>query len=214
MLVALSEDGGRTWTTKELPGTLPHDDDGPPWGTIGYSVARQAPNGVIHLATSKTDPIYHFELNEAWILDAEAGMEPAVADGSARLVSAKKYLENWPDGTPRHVWSGGPVAGGRYLLDGEESWYFRDGRLHYHVSWESGRKVGTETLWNQSGKRRWEWSYAGDGLAKWKQYYPDGVLKSESTWRDYRLHGVARRWDQVGHLISDWHFEDGYGEPE
>jgi hypothetical protein len=36
--------------------------------TLGYCVARQAQDGLIHIITSRTRPSVHFELNEAWIL--------------------------------------------------------------------------------------------------------------------------------------------------
>ncbi|MBI3117062.1 MAG: hypothetical protein HYZ00_00135, partial [Candidatus Hydrogenedentes bacterium] len=36
--------------------------------TLGYAVAVQGPNEVIHLLTSMNHPNLHFALNEAWIL--------------------------------------------------------------------------------------------------------------------------------------------------
>lgn len=60
--VALSDDDGETWRIKRLPGTyVPHRKR----ASVGYCVARQAPNGVIHLITSLNKPARHYELNEA-----------------------------------------------------------------------------------------------------------------------------------------------------
>jgi formylglycine-generating enzyme required for sulfatase activity len=55
--VALSDDDGETWTKRQLPNLT----------TVGYTTATQAPNGVIHVVTSKSDPAVHIELNEAWV---------------------------------------------------------------------------------------------------------------------------------------------------
>jgi formylglycine-generating enzyme required for sulfatase activity len=211
VLVALSEDGGRTWITKELMGTLPHDDDQPPWGTIGYSVARQAPDGIIHLATSKTDPIIHFELNEAWILDANAGED--LSPDPIQRDTLKSYEETWPDGRPRHLWRGGVTDSGNWVLDGEERWNFADGRLQYRVLWDSGKKAGRETYWDPTGIRLWEWQHKPGGASTWRQFHPNGRIKAESTWREMRLEGMARRWDVAGQLISAWKFTDGHGRP-
>ncbi len=67
--VALSEDDGETWTTRRLPG----------FTTVGYTTATQAPDGVIHIVTSKNAPDYHIELNEAWVRDEPRGASRAMA---------------------------------------------------------------------------------------------------------------------------------------
>jgi hypothetical protein len=63
--VALSDDEGETWRIKKLIGTQRGNKLN---DTLGYCVARQAPEGLIHIITSRTRPSVHFELNEAWIL--------------------------------------------------------------------------------------------------------------------------------------------------
>ncbi len=57
--VALSDDDGETWKTRQLPNLV----------TVGYTTATQAPNGVIHIVTSKNQPDLHIELNEQWVLE-------------------------------------------------------------------------------------------------------------------------------------------------
>src|SRR5262249_14369568 len=93
--VALSGDEGRTWKIKTLPGTLHHEawthGSRPGWnerrhgeGTLGYTVATQAPNGIIHLITSMNHPSQHFEMNEAWILsDSTEQTRPAASGARA-----------------------------------------------------------------------------------------------------------------------------------
>ena len=71
--VALSDDEGETWRIKTLiqtrRGKKLND-------TLGYCVARQGPNGVIHLITSRTHPCLHYEMNEAWILSDTTEVHP------------------------------------------------------------------------------------------------------------------------------------------
>ena len=82
-LVALSDDDGATWTTRQLPNLV----------TVGYTTATQAPNGVIHIVTSKNDPPVHIELNEAWAL--HGGAEDPDARGQYRLEGTQTFT--YPD---------------------------------------------------------------------------------------------------------------------
>ena len=70
--VALSDDDGVTWKTRQLPNLV----------TVGYTTATQAPNGVIHVVTSKNDPPVHIELNEAWVI--QGGPESPAPPGCSR----------------------------------------------------------------------------------------------------------------------------------
>ena len=67
--VALSDDDGETWKTRQLPNIV----------TVGYTTATQAPNGVIYIVTSKNQPAVHIELNETWVL--EGGTEASEGFG-------------------------------------------------------------------------------------------------------------------------------------
>src|SRR5436190_24292744 len=79
-IVALSDDDGETWRTRKLPGTQPHETPARAkqlgGGTLGYTVARQAPNGVIHLIATMTEPCLHFEFNEEWIQRGDEHIAP------------------------------------------------------------------------------------------------------------------------------------------
>ena len=178
--VALSDDEGRTWKQKTLPGTLPHEAftlQRKGWsrayhgeGTLGYTVAAQAPNGLIHLISSMNHPSLHWEMNEAWILSDSTGETPTAAP------SGPTWQESalWPDGKPRARWSGRSEDGGRYVLDGPETWYAEDGAKLYEATWRDGRKTGREIWWSAAGVKIWEWDHRPDGSSTWTQYWPNG----------------------------------------
>ena len=215
--VALSSDEGKTWEVKTLPGTLPHESWTMPeralWksktgggdGTLGYAVAAQAPNGLIHLVTSMNHPSLHFEMNEAWILSGET-VETAVSFSAGRILSSK---ETYPDGKTKAAWSGIIEDAGRYVLDGRETWYYEDGSKQYEANWSKGVKTGQEAFRNRAGNQEWAWRHAADGSSVWTQYWPNGARKSESSWRGHRAAGPATLWAPDGKLIQRREFRDG-----
>jgi hypothetical protein len=220
--VALSKDEGQTWTIKTLPGTLPHETKvlpglKEPWGapkhdagTLGYSVARQAPNGVIHLVTTMNHPALHFEMNEAWILETHEtnalGSSTASASGPAgMLVSEEKYA----GGAIKAKWSGRKHPDGRYLLHGQQTFFYENGPKQWEASFDDGRKVGTESLWDRESRKVWIWEHQHNGTSRWTQFWANGQKKHESTWRDGRCEGVAKHWDRHGKLTGQFEFKDG-----
>ncbi len=58
-------------------------------GTLGYVTARQAPNGVIHILTTETQPCLHYELNEAWIFSDAGDIAPETSGGMSQKVFGK-----------------------------------------------------------------------------------------------------------------------------
>jgi hypothetical protein len=66
--------------------------------TVGYTTATQAPNGVIHVVTSKSSPPVHIELNQQWVLNG--GPEAAGPEGQYRLEGKQSFA--YPDG--RKMW--------------------------------------------------------------------------------------------------------------
>lgn len=214
--VALSEDEGRTWKIKKLPGALPHEGwtlkERQGWtrfyhgdATLGYSVAAQGPNGVIHLMTSMNHPSLHFEMNEAWIL-SDAGELPAPDVGAGRTVQGE---EKYPDGGIKARWSGKVLPEGRFLLDGSETWYFPGGAKQYEVQWRNGVKTGLEILWREDGGKIWQWEHRADGVSVWTQYWPNGRPKRVSQWKDGRCTGTARYWGPDGALRAEHEFREG-----
>jgi len=202
---ALSEDEGENWLIKKLVGTLPHELDHL-HDTLGYSVARQAPNGIIHLITTMNTPCLHFELNEAWILNERAGFD---AYSQVELSDVSKLDERHPSGRTKAKWSGGVSPDGAYLLHGRQIWYYENGQQQWEVRYKAGRKVGYEAYWNEDGSVAWQWQHHLDGTSIWTQYRPTGDKKSESVWRNFRLDGVARRWNCAGEPIGEARFVDG-----
>lgn len=202
--VALSEDEGNTWHIKKLAGALPHEHDQRD-PTIGYSAASQAPNGVIHLITTMNSPSLHFEMNEAWIL---ADSEKIITE-IPEVNDVKSFELFYPRGELERKWEAGTASEGRYLLHGNDTWYYKNGLVKWEVKYEAGNKVGRENFYSEEGSLLWSWNHREDGISVWTQYYPNGNKKSISSWRDGKCEGTAQRWDINGSLISEKEFESG-----
>jgi hypothetical protein len=218
--VALSEDEGETWLVKRLEGAEEHESTERRaemrGETIGYSVARQAPNGIIHLITSMNQQALHFALNEAWILTADApatGNPPAatatLGSTATSIAEVRGYEELFPDGRVRATWSGGLADDGRWLLHGPEVWSYPSGARQWEVTYEMGRKVGKEAFWRADGSLLWTWDHRPDGTHVWTRFWPNGEKRSESTWRDLRAEGTAMEWSPSGDVVRRVNFEDG-----
>ncbi len=214
--VGLSDDEGETWTLKHLSTALPHDRwifrDRPGYvpsvlkeGTLGYTIAAQGDNGVIHVITCRNYPAQHFELNEAWILDPAAGVSTATAADSP----VRTQRENYPNGAPKTEWSVRADHTGRLALHGVETHWHPTGAKSYEATWRDGRRTGSETAWDESGRRLWQRDYRADGTNVWMQFRADGSKRSESTWHGMRCDGPARQWDRAGNLVAERMFRDG-----
>jgi formylglycine-generating enzyme required for sulfatase activity len=214
--VALSDDEGRTWKVKKLPGAMPHEawvmPKRPLWnegrhgeGTLGYSVAAQAPNGIIHLITSMNHPSQHFELNEAWILSDRTEQTKVERAGAQAPAGDLKYA----DGKARGSWSAKVSDSRGYVLDGPERWFYPNGAKQYSVEWNQGEKTGTETLWRADGSVVWQWEHRADGVSVWTQYWTNGKKKSESNWQNRRCVGRASAWTSDGKMSGSFEFENG-----
>ncbi|HEY3840808.1 MAG TPA: SUMF1/EgtB/PvdO family nonheme iron enzyme [Bryobacteraceae bacterium] len=154
--VAVSDDDGVTWTQRDLPGIT----------TVGYTTATQAPNGIIHVVTSKNKPDYDIELNEAWVM--EGGPETSV---EAAVTGVKSSREK------QATWSGGYTSDHRYLLDGPQVFYFANGKKQWEANFKAGRHVGMETLWDENGRQIWQKTYSSDGAWTWR------FGSAMSTWK-------------------------------
>ncbi|MGO9259165.1 MAG: SUMF1/EgtB/PvdO family nonheme iron enzyme [Bryobacteraceae bacterium] len=138
-LVALSDDDGATWTTRQLPNIV----------TVGYTTATEAPNGVIHIVTSKNEPPVHIELNETWVLRGAA--ENVEARGQFRLEGTQTFY--FPD--RRKQWEVTYEHGRKtgvetfWDADGRKQWersYQRDGAWTWKIFDRAGRVIA-ESLW-------------------------------------------------------------------
>ncbi len=164
--VALSDDDGETWTTRQLPNLT----------TVGYTTATQAPNGVIHIVTSKSDPAVEIELNEAWV--REGGAESPAPLGSRPV---HRFVERYPSGQVKATWG---MANG--LLEGEQAFYYPDGRKEWEATFDGGRKTGLEIWWSPEGRKQWEKRYTGDTWT-WAIFDAAGRAMAESRWRGKQL---------------------------
>jgi hypothetical protein len=210
--VALSEDDGNTWHIRKLPGAQEHENgpnffNGLPGATtLGYSVARQASNGLIHLITTMNRPCLHFEMNEAWILSDDTSPrsdKELMASTAQNIQDIRDYVERYPDASPRITWSAGRGDDGRYLLHETETWHYPDGKKQYEVHYALGCKMGIETLWRPDGSKQWEWDHALNGESRWTQWWENGTKKAESTWRDFHAIGIARTWNRGSELCVE-----------
>ena len=175
--VAISTNNGTSWHIKPLPVQLPNHDRGTN-GTLGYVTARQAPNGVIHVLTTETQPCLQYELNEAWIFSDAGDVAP---ENSGGLV--KEYSETYPDGRIRSQWSARICPHGRYLLDGPETDFYDNGVKQHEVVYANGRKTGPEVFYSTAGNVLWSWQHdMKNNRAVWTQFWPDGQPKVRSTW--------------------------------
>jgi len=212
-LVALSDDEGETWTIKKIPTALPHEClcwDCGNVGTLGYSAARQAANGIIHVITTMNRPCQHFEFNEAWILDPDAG--PNLPPDPCTSGTVNDYQEDYPGGATKATWSAKTCDDGRYLLHGPETWYYESGRKQYEVAWYNGHKVGAETYWGPDGVKQWSWDHdEPNDTSVWTQWWPNGLKRVESHWRYGGMfaHGDSYFWDMCGTPQEAWNFSDG-----
>ena len=215
--VAISKDNGASWHIKTLPVQLPNHDRGTN-GTLGYVTARQAPNGVIHILTTVTQPCLHYELNEAWVFSNDGDIAPENSGGSV-----KQFSEKFANGKIRSQWSARICPGGRYLLNGKETDFYETGAKQREVSYANGRKAGDETFWLPDGKKLWSWSHdLKRNRGVWTQYWPNGGKKVESTWsskpeaRDLKrsffglvADGAVHQWSEDGGLKYSGSFANG-----
>ena len=210
--VALSDDDGETWLIKKLSGAQKHENE--PVITVGYSAARQGPDGLIHLITSMNRPCLHFAMNEAWILEKDS-KEFTMSDAELMVPKAKSvsntktYTEKYSNGNTKVTFTGGVADNGRFLLDGTETWYYEDGTMQRKANYKLGRKVATEIYLSRDGTKLWQWEYNDDGTGIWTQYWPNGNKKAESTWKNFKCEGVATLWDRNGKVISSTEFANG-----
>ncbi len=181
--VALSDDDGKTWTMKNLP---------PDIGTVGYTTATQGINGTIHIVTSKNSPNFEIELNEAWVLDKNAGEDAGAISDHATVAETSSFIERYPDSQQiMGKWSAGRASDGRTLLNGPEEFYYPNGKLMYSADFSAGRKIGEEKYLRENGTPFWTKTYSADGAGSetwtWQNYDDAGNKTTTSTWNNKTL---------------------------
>jgi hypothetical protein len=216
-IVAISKDNGKTWHIKRLPVELPHERDRRN-GTLGYEAVRQAPNGVVHVLATMTNPCLHYEFNEAWVFSDAGDVLPETTGGRVR-----KYTENYPSGARHATWSARICPNGRYLLDGPEMTYYQDGRKEHEITYASGRKTGVEKFWAPDGTKLWSWTHDPEhNVSKWVHFWSNGRKRIESNWntkpsaRDLDrsffglvANGPVYHWNRDGNASQAYGFTNG-----
>lgn len=172
--VALSNDDGGTWTIKRLPANVV---------TVGYTTATQSADGLIHVVTSKNQPNFEIELNEAWVMDSTAGVSPEPT-GIARV---ERHTERYADGRVKAMWGNGRASDGRILLEGPETFYYPSGKVMWRLNFHLGRNVGEEEYLRADGTRIWMKLYEPGDRWTWTQYDSAGKQGAVSTWLGKRL---------------------------
>jgi hypothetical protein len=180
--------------------------------TLGYAVARQAPNGIIHLIATMTSPCLHYELNEAWILHGGA---PATDDAALRANNARSirdlraYRERSDEGRETLRYEGGIGDDGRFLLHGAFVSLHPNGRPEREATYQLGRLTGLERRLDPAGLVQWTREHRPDGTVSWTHLWPNGAVRSVATWRDGRAEGDARLLDPAGNEVYRVTFEAG-----
>lgn len=219
---AVSDDDGKTWKFKALPGLNRHEraDRAANMGgsTVGYVAAAQGPDGVIHVVTSVNHPAVTLAFNEAW-LDAPEGALPANAALKANDVTAVTGIrtreERYPDGKLRGRWQEGRGSNGAMVFDGPQTWLYPDGKPQWEVTYRLGRPIGAEKEYDVDGQLISQRDYQPDGRFLWTRWWPNGQMRSQSGWKEQVADGRARTWSLDGKLLSDVTFTDGVlpGQP-
>jgi hypothetical protein len=154
---------------------------------VGYTTATQGADGVIHVVTSKNKPDYEIELNEAWVLDKNAGAEPQTAEP---VHDAHRTAEHYSGSAKVFAdWSAGRTVDGRVLLDGPEKFFYPNGKLMYSANFQAGHKTGDELYLREDGTPIWLKHYAADDTWTWDNFDAAGHRIATSKWRGKTLLG-------------------------
>lgn len=156
--VAWSDDEGETWTFKQLWGAQKRKINAELFGgstTIGYSVLRQAPDGLIHLICSNVHPMIHLCFNEAWLLsehDKELSEEELMKSEEQLCKDSKEYREYYSNGKLKCRYNGGFCESGRFLLEGRETFWYDNGNMMQDGCYHLGKKIGLHRYYNRNGE--------------------------------------------------------------
>ncbi len=212
---AVSDDDGKTWRFKSLPGALPYQGaerakqmEG---STVGYVAAAQGPDGIIHVVTSQTRPSITLSFNEAWLDAPDAPLTDAALDDNdvTSVSDVKVHEEKGANGKLRGRWSGGRGNTGAIVFDGPQTWYHPNGKVAWEVTYRLGQKTGLETMFDVEGRRLWTRDLKADGTTVWTRWWSNGQMRSQSSWRGEFAEGPAKTWDETGHPVSNVLFVKG-----
>jgi len=150
-------------------------------------------------------PNLHFEFNEAWLASDQQTETPS-RPITGRPVSRR---EVYPGDIPKADYAGIVTYDGHFVLNGKEQWRYKNGQIQYQAEYVNGRKVGTESYWDEAGKLLWQVSYNPDGRSTWVQFAADGRVKTQSNWRGVFADGEATYRADDGTMRPPMTFANG-----
>ncbi len=212
--VAYSSDEGESWTIKHLWGAQHRKKEPHLFGgasTIGYSVSRQSPDGLIHIIATNVHPCLHFTFNEEWLLSPESsspGDKVLLKGAALEMLEVKDFKEYYKSGKIKCEYSAGMADDGRFLLHGKSIWYYENGGTKQKGSYSLGKKVGEHLRFDEEGEILSSREYLPDGSSIAKTYYANQALRSIAHYRGSFAHGDAKLFSPQGKLISSKIFND------
>lgn len=214
---AWSEDEGENWTITRLWGTAKRKKNPELFGgadTLGYSVCRQTPDGMIHVVTSNNHPLLHLEFNEAWLLSHEDepadGIDLTVSCAGGLIEERREFLEYYESGALRSVWSGAAADNGRFVLDGEDICYYPDGGILCRGEYRLGKRTGAFTIFDEEGYKLREWRYPDENTEIYMTWHSKSEqLRSVSRFVNRFAEGAAQTFGRDGTILTEMKFERG-----
>lgn len=228
--VAWSEDEGKTWKFKHLWGAQKRKINPELFGgasTLGYSVMRQSPNGLIHIICSDVHPMIHLCFNEAWLL-AEETEEPdekvLMAPGrTGELKKVQTCEEYYPNGKLKCRYRGGIAEDGRFLLDGRETFWYENGTVMQDGWYSMGRKSGEFSYYDENGnpvKRIFAQMKCGQYEEELTTFWENsGQIRTKTCYLNRKAEGKAAFFGRTGSLLEEGVFRcgklnEGFGDLE
>jgi hypothetical protein len=214
--VAYSSDEGESWTIKHLWGAQHRKKEPHLFGgasTIGYSVSRQSPDGLIHIIATNVHPCLHFSFNEAWLISPEsiAPDDGVLLQSTAKeMQDVKEYKEYYASGKLKCEYSAGMANDGRFLLHGKAVWYYENGGIKQKGSYSLGKKTGEHARFDEHGRTLTSREYLPDGTSIAKTYYGNQALRSIAHYKGSFAHGEAKLFSPNGKLRSSKVFSEEF----
>ncbi len=183
--------------------------------TLGYSVCKQAPNGMIHVVASNNKHLLHFEFNEAWLLSHESTSPEDAAlmqtHATAYVSEIQQFTEYYEDGSLRCKWSGGLADDGRFLMEGEEVFYYPDGSVMSKGSYHLGRRVGEYVSYDREGYPTYRIDVAPGGAHILTTYWTGSEkLKTRARFVNKDADGIAQTYGRKrGNVTAEYTFRGG-----
>jgi YD repeat-containing protein len=151
-------------------------------------------------------PCLHFEINEAWILDPDAGILP---ESAVTNLSIQVVEERHPGGALRSRRGFARSDSGAPVLHGAQAFHYPDGTPEYSSAFDRGRQVGQERHWRPDGTPVWVKLHGPDGHVRFTRYDEAGRKRSQTDWNGHLAHGPAHTWDARGNLVATVFFDHG-----